>query len=132
MSVPVLPLKTRHFFCLFCSCSTFGLSGVCVYTGSLKFQATDCCSAGPTYFLAAACSVPVLSEHASCILRGSFPVSPPLHINIVCWKGIRGQSHVETWEYLLFKGLVLYAVLEKGKQRCVFLVEPDARLTQCH
>ena len=34
--------------------------------------------------------------------------------------GISGRSCVETWEYLLFKGLVPYAVLVRGEQRCVF------------
>lgn len=34
--------------------------------------------------------------------------------------GISGRSCVETLEYLLFKGLVPYAVLVRGEQRCVF------------
>lgn len=73
----------------------------------------------PTHFLEAPAQSSVVSEHVSYIHPGPFHGSP-LHINIVCWMGISGRSCVETLEYLLFKGLVPYAVLVRGEQRCVF------------
>lgn len=89
------------------------------------------CSAGPTRF-------PVLCLNMYLVfIRATFHGSPPLHINIVCWTGVSGRSRVETWEYLLFKGLVPYAVLARGRgwggsKGVCFLVERDAGLTQCH
>lgn len=53
-----------------------------------------------------------LSTHLVFIQTSTRGSLPP-HINIVCWMGICGWSCVETLEYLLFKGLVPYAVLVK-------------------
>lgn len=129
------PRKT-FFFCAYVAVvpPSAGMSVVCVCTqGFWSFRplALLLCrpSSLPRSPLFSSC---VVSEHVSCIHPGSFHGSPPLHINIVCWTGISGRSCVETWEYLLFKGLVPYAVLVRGGAKVCVLVEEDAGLTQCH
>lgn len=122
------------FFCLCCSCTTFCRGcqpSVCVHRDFEVPGHSLSCSAGPPRF-------PVLCLNMYLVfIRATFHGSPPLHINIVCWTGISGRSRVETWEYLLFKGLVPYAVLARGRgwggsKGVCFLVERDAGLTQCH
>lgn len=112
------------FFCAYVAVvpSSTGLSVVCVYTEILKFQATSSLALqAPLTSSKPPVQSCVVSEHVSCIHPGSFHCSPPLHINIVCWMGISGRSCVETLEYLLFKGLVPYAVLVRGGAKvCVW------------
>lgn len=111
------------FFCLCCSCTTFrrSVSCQCVHRDFEVFRplALLLCrpilpprsQPGQSWFV---------SEHVSCIHPDSFHGSPALHINIVCRMGTCGRSCVEPFEYLLFKGLVPYAVLVRREQRCVF------------
>lgn len=72
-------LRTQLFLAYIAAAAPFGMSVVCVKTGSLKFQTTNSPALqAHLTLLAAPWSVLLLCEHASCIHRGSFPGSPLL------------------------------------------------------
>lgn len=92
------------FFCLPCGSTIafMSVSCLCVHT---DFEVSG-------HQLSKFSHVWLLNTHLV-FIQTSSRGSLPLHINIVCWMGICGWSCIETLEYLLFKGLVPYAVLVK-------------------
>lgn len=131
-----IPSAFRFFFAYFAvAAASAGLSVVRVYTGSLKWRATVS-HRGPH-------SQP-LPEPFLCLCLNTYLVfirAPSTALLLCTSTSFAGRASLprvvwKTWKYLLFKGLVPYAVLvvvvEGGGKGVCFGREADAGLTLCH